>query len=132
MKYRPDSVSLFQFAKDRSPMKLKLPLSDETLESDPINFLEIGEELPNLPEPKTIGQTPSIEMTESEDEDMVNPIQGGTAEQGNKPDEALLVASRTFPDEQSRESTASEDLMRLEVPDLPQQSNVNRSEYSRF
>ena len=102
-------------------------LLDETFESDPINFLEIGEELPNLPEPKTIGQTPSIEMTESEDEDMVNPIQGGTAEQGNKPDEALLVASRTFPDEQSRESTASEDLMRLEVPDLPQQSNVNRS-----
>ena len=102
-------------------------LLDETFESDPINFLEIGEELPNLPEPKTIGQTPSIEMTKTEDEDMVNPIQGGTAEQGNKPDEALLVASRTFPDEQSRESTASEDLMRLEVPDLPQQSSVNRS-----
>ena len=102
-------------------------LLDEAFESDPINFLEIGEELPNLPEPKILGQTPSIEMTEPEDEDMVNPIQGGTAEQGNKPDEALLVASRTFPDEQSRESTASEDLMRLEVPDLPQQSNVNRS-----
>ena len=102
-------------------------LLDETFESDPINFLEIEEELPNLPEPKTIGQTLSIEMTESEDEDMVNPIQGGSAEQGNKPDEALLVASRTFPDEQSRESTASEDLMRIEVPDLPQQSNVNRS-----
>ena len=102
-------------------------LLDEAFESDPINSLEIGEELPNLPEPKTIGQTPSIEMTESEDEDMVNPIQGGTAEQGNKPDEALLVASRTFPDEQSRESTASEDLMRPEVPDLPQESNVNRS-----
>ena len=66
-------------------------------------------------------------MTESEDEDMVNPIQGGSAEQGNEPDEALLVASRTFPDEQSRESIASEDLMRIEVPDLPQQNNVNRS-----
>ena len=102
-------------------------LLDLTFESDPINFLEIGEELPNLPKPKTIGQTPSIEMTESEDEDMVNPIQGGTAEQGNEPDEALLVASRTFPVDQSRESIASEDLMRLEVPDLPQQSNVNRS-----
>ena len=102
-------------------------LLDETFESNPINFLEIGEELPNLPEPKTIGQTPSREMTDSEDEDMVNPIQGGSAEQENKPDEALLVASRTFPDEQSRESTTSQDLMRLEVPDLPQQSNVNRS-----
>ena len=102
-------------------------LADETFESDPINLLEIEEELPNLPEQVTVAQTPSIEMTESEDDDMVNPIQRGSAEQGNEPDEVLPVASRTFPVDQSRESIASEDLMRIEVPDLPQQNNVNRS-----
>ena len=98
-------------------------LLDEAFESDPINFLEIGEELPNLPEPKIIGQTPSIEMTESEDDEMVNPIQRGSAEQGNQPDEVLPVASRTFPVDQSREAIASEDLTSIEVPDLPQQNN---------
>ena len=50
-------------------------LTDETFESDPINLLEIEEELPNLPEQVTVAQTPSIEMTESADDDMVNPIQ---------------------------------------------------------
>ena len=102
-------------------------LLDEPFESDPANLLEIGEELPNLSERQTVAQTTSIEMTESEDEGIANTIQGGSAEQGNEPDEALLVASRAFPAEQSRESRASEDPMRVEVPDLPQQSNVNRS-----
>jgi len=102
-------------------------LQDEPFESDPINLLEIEEELPNVPEQRTIAQNPLVDITESEDEDMASPIQGELVAQENESDEISLVASRTFPVDQSRESIASEDLMRLEVPDLPQQSNVNRS-----
>ena len=64
-------------------------------------------------------------MTESEDDDMVNPIR--EVQQSKETNlTRCYVASRTFPVDQSRESIASEDLMRIEVPDLPQQNNVNR------
>ena len=66
-------------------------------------------------------------MTESEDEDIADPIQISSVEQEPKTDEVLLAASRTFPVDQSREAIASEDLMSIEMPDLPEQNNVNRS-----
>ena len=102
-------------------------LQDEPFESNPINLLEIEEELPNVPEQRTIAQNPLVDITESEDEDMASPIQGELVAQENESDEISLVASRTFPVDQSRESIASEDLMSIEIPDLPQQNSVNRS-----
>ena len=101
-------------------------LPDEPFESNPTNILEIEEDLPNPPEQRTVAQIPPLELTESE-EDMANTMKEGSEAQENESDELPLLANRASPADQSQAAQASEDLIYLQTPDLPQQSFTNRS-----
>ena len=101
-------------------------LRDEPFESNPTDILEIEEDLSNPPEQRTVAQIPPVKLAESE-EDMANTIKEGSAALENESDELPLLASQTPPTDQSQEGPASEDLISIETPALPQQSYTNRS-----